>query len=979
MIRQRLSLVYHTLVFLIGLAVLVQITSLAALAPHLSELFIFLLLSLTVKRAGFHVAPKVTHSLVGVVDVATLILFGAAAGGWVAGLSSLLYRLISSVRRRNVSRGAVVQLATFNFGLKALMAAAGAFAYQTLGGTFAPAHLAVADLVPILALCLVWFALDHVGWGLSEVLEKGRAGALAFMRSIVKASLLAELLPLPLAALLAYLYVTLDFSMFLVVALGIVLVSIAVQRAADLGQVLLRREAELQMLNEFARALSAARLDEIELIELVDKYTARVMDTANFAISLVDERTRQVELARWYRHGVRQPSRHYERMAGLAGWVAERQQSLLVRDVRKEALPVSGVLYTAQHTRSALFVPMTGSQKVLGVISVQSDLPNQFTREHERILISIAQQAALAVEQARAHRAAQYRAMQLETIAEVSQRVAGIFELDDLMEFVVALVKVNFNYYHVDIYLLDGDVLVHHAGTEADETAHAFVNIADESLISTVARTCEPLIVNDVAREPRFRMDPSAPDTRAELIVPLMADGKMLGVLEGQSEQVDAFQEGDQFVMQTLGDQVALAIQEAELFSSVQQEAYISNALLQVADAIGTLASIDDILQTIVQLTPLLVGVERMLILLTDATGALVGRAAYGLSAECARAFAHSHVPTDVIFARGELPSSGAAYEITLAEDLQQQWQMVATLVLPLVVRGSLLGAFCVDPIAALEPRRIQLLAGIANQAALALEAVQLESERDLRARFDQELSIARAIQSSLLPDQPPSIAGYDVAAIWTPALQVSGDFYDFLPLLDGRWGITVADVADKGVPAAIYMTLARTIIRAIGLGRTTRRTPHQVLERANEIIVADARTDMFVTAFYAVLDPTSHTVCYASAGHCPPLLLRYHDHSVEWMRGRGLPLGVLANVELLERDLFLQAGDVIVFYTDGITEAMNADSDLFGNERLQQAIVSAHHYDAHTVMQSIIDAVQSFVAGQEQSDDLTLVVLRRM
>jgi len=273
----------------------------------------------------------------------------------------------------------------------------------------------------------------------------------------------------------------------------------------------------------------------------------------------------------------------------------------------------------------------------------------------------------------------------------------------------------------------------------------------------------------------------------------------------------------------------------------------------------------------------------------------------------------------------------------------------------------------------------VQLLAGIANQTALALEALQLETERDLRARLDQELSIARAIQSSLLPDQPPSIAGYDVAAIWTPALQVSGDFYDFLPLLDGRWGITVADVADKGVPAAIYMTLARTIIRAIGLGRATRRTPHQVLERANEIIVADARTDMFVTVFYAVLDPTQHNLCFASAGHCPPLLLRYHDHAVEWLRGRGLPLGVLATVELQERDLVMQSGDVVVFYTDGITEAMNADGDLFGDERLRQAILSAHHDDAHAVMQRIIDAVQAFVGGQEQSDDLTMVVLRRI
>ncbi|TMC56468.1 MAG: GAF domain-containing protein, partial [Chloroflexi bacterium] len=777
-----------------------------------------------------------------------------------------------------------------------------------------------------------------------------------------------------------YLYLTLDLSVFLFVALGIVLASIAVQRGADLSQAIARREQELQTLNDFARALSAARLDEREIIELLFAHAARVMDTSNFAISLVDERTQRVELALWYRGGEPQPPRHYERMAGLAAWVSEQRQPLLLRDLHSNEGPVRGLLHTGQRTRSALFVPMTGKQKVLGVISVQSEAPNRYTPEHERTLAAMAQQAALAIEQARVYRAAQYRATQLETIAEVSQRVAGIYELEDLMQFVVALVRVNFNYYHVDIYLLDGDVLVHHAGTEEEETAHAYVPIADTSLIGTVARSGEPLMVNEVRDEPRFRMDPSAPNTRAELIVPLRAENKVLGVLEVQADQADTFQESDLHVLQTLGDQVALAIQEAELFTSVQSEAYISNALLQVAEAVGTLGSVDDILKTIVQVTPLLVGVERMLILLAEpGTNSLAVRAAYGVDDKREPAMESSHVPLDVIVTQGEHPSSNAAYEISLPEDLQQRWQMIAALVLPLVMRGTLLGVICVDPIAALEPRRVQLLGGIANQAALAIEAVQLETERDLRARLDQELNIARTIQSSLLPDHTPAIPGFDVAAVWTPALQVAGDFYDFLPLVDGRWGITVADVADKGVPAAIYMTLARTIIRAIGLGKATRRTPHQVLERANEIIVADARTDMFVTAFYAVLDPEQADLCYASAGHCPPLLVRCADHSTEWLRGRGLPLGVLANIDLEEHARTLHPGDLVVFYTDGITEAMNTDNDLFGTDRLRQAALTAHHGDAQSVMQGILSSVHDFAAGQEQVDDLSMVVLRRV
>ncbi|MCA1553053.1 MAG: GAF domain-containing protein, partial [Chloroflexi bacterium] len=582
----------------------------------------------------------------------------------------------------------------------------------------------------------------------SEAIENGRTGLAAFVRSILKASLLVELLPLPLGALIAYLFVTLDRSVFLLIALGIVLASIAVQGAADLSQANLRRERELQTLNDFSHATTEAQLDEAQIIELVYEHVSRVMDASNFAISLIDERSGQVDLALWYRDGLRQPPRRYPQMGGLAGSVAEQRVPLLVRDLDREPLPLKGLPLTAKRTRSALFAPMTATEKVLGVISVQSDLPNRFTRDHESILTAIAHQTALAVEQARLYRAERRRATQLATIAEVSQRVAGIYELDELLEFVVALVKVNFEYYHVDIYLRDGDVLMHQAGTEAQETSHAYVAIQATSLITTVARTGEALVVNDVQTEPRFRMDPAAPNTRAELIVPLKAEGKTLGVLEVQSDRVDGFHESDTFVMQTLGDQVALAIQEAELFMSVQQEAYTANALLQVAEAVGSLTSEDEILQTVVSLTPLLVGMQRCLILLNDPnTNELIGRASYGLDGALEREFAFSRVPIDMLFPSGEHPSS-APFEVRLPQQLVRRWQMASAIVLPLGIRGTPLGAFVVDSTVTLDPRRVALLAGVANQTALAIETVQLEVDRDLRARLDQELTIARAIQS---------------------------------------------------------------------------------------------------------------------------------------------------------------------------------------------------------------------------------------
>ncbi len=984
-ISSRTTIIYHYLIALIGFVLLLFLTLPAFINEHLLDLLLFLTLSIFVKRAGFRVAPtmRVTHSLVGVVDVAAVMVFGAAGGGWVAGLSNGLYALGSAWHYRNVTASKAVELAAFRFGIKALAAGVSAFVYIGLGGKIPPALLSAVELLPMLALCVVWFMLDHLAWIVGEWLAVGRAGAWAFVRVIMQMSLLVELLPLPLSALVAYLFTTVDRPSFLLVAMGMSLTSIVVRQLSDVSQAYRKRQTELETLNEFGREVGAARLDEQQIIELVYAYASRIADTSNFAISLIDASTQQVDLRLWYQHGERQAPCCYA-LGGISQWVADHRRALLARDFHKESLPQRSMVLTTERTRSALFVPMLAKEQAIGVISFNSDAPAQFTPDHERVFSAMANQAAVAIEQARLYAAQQRRATQLATIAEVSQRVAGIYELDELLEFVVTLIKVKFGYYHVDIYWLDGACLVYGAGTQTTKSAaeNRFDFRAGISLLGTVAQTGEALMVNDVTQEPRYRFDPAAPRTAAELIVPLKVEGKLLGVMEVQADKPHAFSAADMFVMQSLGNQVAVAIHQANLFSDVQQEAYISNALLQVADALGSLTNIEEILQTMVRLTPLLVGAEKCLVLLWDGRESqLMGSASYGLSLESAQQFQNCAYHINQVFGHANAHAHTGfevhSQYVTLPTELATQWQMAQALTLPLMVRGVLLGVFCVDADTQRDARRVQLLTGIANQAALAIEAAQLETERDKRAQIEQELSIGRAIQSSLLPDCVPQIEGFEVAAVWQPALQVSGDFYDFLPLQENRWGITVADVADKGVPAAIYMTLARTIIRAIGLGKATRRTPHQVLERANEIILSDARTDLFVTVFYAALDPATRTLHYTSAGHNPPLVLRYEKHEVEWLSGRGMALGVQATIALEEHAIQLEAGDVVVMYTDGVTEATNAELDFFGRERLQAAALSAHHDNAAAVLKQILDAIRDFVGRYEQHDDLTIVVLR--
>jgi sigma-B regulation protein RsbU (phosphoserine phosphatase) len=288
-------------------------------------------------------------------------------------------------------------------------------------------------------------------------------------------------------------------------------------------------------------------------------------------------------------------------------------------------------------------------------------------------------------------------------------------------------------------------------------------------------------------------------------------------------------------------------------------------------------------------------------------------------------------------------------------------------------VQSSRVGVFAEPEKIALEALGEELAIGIVNR--------ELYKEAAARALMEQELNVARSIQSSLIPNGRPSIPGCDVASFWQAARQVSGDFYDFLPLRDGKWGIVIADVADKGVPAALFMALSRTILRTVAFNRIC---PSDVLVRANEIIDRETASDLFVTIFYAVWDADSGTLTYANGGHNPPLLL-HADGEVSLLKGKGMALGVLPDITIEQQQISLHAGDVLLFYTDGVTEAMNENLDEFGMERLEAAgkmpvldgVETAVSHDAPSILDAITSAITTHTGATAQFDDITLVVMK--
>ena len=249
-----------------------------------------------------------------------------------------------------------------------------------------------------------------------------------------------------------------------------------------------------------------------------------------------------------------------------------------------------------------------------------------------------------------------------------------------------------------------------------------------------------------------------------------------------------------------------------------------------------------------------------------------------------------------------------------------------------------------------------------------------LES-RDKLVALENELDLASQMQQSILPTSFPETAGYRVFARMEPARAVGGDFFDVLPLPGDRVGLAVADVSDKGVPAALFMMSSRTLLRGAAIGHSD---PGDMMREVNHLLCENNDAAMFVTVFLAVFDPASGELVYVNGGHNPPLVLHVDGTATLLPTTEGVALGIALDVEYGKRSVILSPGEAVVFYTDGVTEAENGDGEQFGLDRLRELFAAGPPGDARGVTAAVFDAVHSFADGAPQFDDITCLTLWR-
>ncbi len=634
-----------------------------------------------------------------------------------------------------------------------------------------------------------------------------------------------------------------------------------------------------------------------------------------------------------------------------------------------------------EDTRSEIAIPIHMNRNVLGVIDLQSDQPQAFSREDVVLMEALADSVAVAIRNAMLYVNERRRRTLADTLRQISAMLVSDLDLERVLgDILEALSRV--------ILLDSAAILLVEPGADV-LTVAATTGPPDLGEIVGRELPLRELDSSDKisARDAVTRVYHALLDIGAEhscITVPLTASGSQIGYLIVDHHRPDFYTPEDQNIVTAFANQAAIALNNARLYTAQQSEAWVTTALLQVAEAVNAQVDVVEALETIAHLTTLLAGVSRCLILRWDAeAGAYALRAQYGIAPNLAEGLAESlradlYPFLDLMSVADRPLGAGPGHQLPIPQPLANIMGEQSLLGFPLRAKQEPVGLLLVDDPRhgeTLDPRLLNILTGIAHQAAIALENAALQHSVVERQRLEQELEVARNIQASFIPRSPPQHPGWEIAAYWRAARQVSGDFYDFIPLRDGLWGLVVADVADKGIPAALFMAMCRTLLRAAAISRTS---PAATLQRLNQLLFNDSRSDLFVTVFYAIWDPVTGEVVYANAGHNPPLLVRANEQQAIELHSKGMALSVMPDVLIEEGRVSLHPGDLLVAYTDGVTEAMQSDYTEWGMARFKEKVVEMRDRPAEEILAGLINSLDSFVGGAAQSDDVTMWLLMR-
>ncbi len=493
-------------------------------------------------------------------------------------------------------------------------------------------------------------------------------------------------------------------------------------------------------------------------------------------------------------------------------------------------------------------------------------------------------------------------------------------------------------------------------------------------LVGQVALTREPMLLNDVSgSEIYFEVNP---DVRSELAVPLIAKNRLIGVLDIESEQAGYFRPEHLRLLTLTASRIAQAIENARLYARVSRQAQTLTVLNEIAAELTSILDLDPLMERVGQLLRRLIDYQMFSILLLDEKGeTLITRYAWR--------FGHAHTPQRRLpIASGLVGAAVREWRLVNVPDVLKDPRYLPTnpesrseLIVPLFHKGRIIGVLDLEHTRTgfFNEEHERVLTTLAAQVAIAIENARLyQAVRTQERQLELDIAMAREVQLRLLPPTAPEMANAEMAVRFLPARTIGGDLYDFVDYGPGRTAIVLGDVSGKASPAALFAALVSGIMRSAAQQLPE---PAQMLALLNDALQERKLESQYVTMLFALWNDESRTLQVANSGAVQPVFCRLGQSAT--VRAEGFPLGLFPDVTYDELNVDTEPGDAIVFVSDGILDAENAQGEMYGQERISGLLCSRRDQSALEIADAILADVSRFQGEQERFDDETIIVLK--
>jgi len=565
----------------------------------------------------------------------------------------------------------------------------------------------------------------------------------------------------------------------------------------------------------------------------------------------------------------------------------------------------------------------------------------------------------------------------LSTLTEIGEEVNASLDLDEVLARSAALIKRHIDYEIFGVLMIEGDgaYLKHRfAIGYPRELAESLRVPFGQGITGTAASTGHPVRVSDTSKDPRYIN--AIDSVRSELAVPLMLQGKCIGVLDIQSRHLDYFTREQQSILTLLASRLAVAIENARLYQRVRSQAETLLLLNEVGRETSSTLDVEELLRRAAEQTKRVIDYQILSIMLYD---------------EEQKVFRHRvdvkhgqrvQGKMRVAATEGIVGAAATLKEPVLVNDVSTdpRYLMVnpetkSELAIPMMHKGKVIGVLDLESpqLNYFTEDHVQTLSILSANLAVSLENARLYEQvaRD-EARLERDLQAAKRIQGALLRPVPAEDYGVDMAARYLSAREVCGDLYEFLRYGPQQLGIALGDVSGKGTAAALYGAVAIGIMRSLA---PQKLQPAELLRQMNQIVGERRIEGRFMTACFATWQKGRRKLRVANAGQSQPLL--YKDGRCGKIELTGFPLGIFEEVSYDEWGVSLEPGDILVFHSDGIAETANSEGEFFGTERIRRLIEQQHEVGAAELADLILREVDWFAQSAPLADDRTLVVLK--